>query len=109
MPQVPGTPPSQLAGKKRKRSRWSDAPPSAPPPSESKTSSGGGAATSTNDDALIATAMASLGEPSSSLGPQPQPVGQAVTNTGGQQFSQEQLMQIKEQIAVQHVTNCKPT
>ncbi len=87
MPQVSGTP----TRKKRKRSRWSGVPPSAPPPSLSPS---GGATTSTDNDSLMAAAMASFGEPSSSVGPQHG--GQAE----GEQLTQDQLQQIKEQIAV---------
>ena len=93
MPQESGTPTAQLAGKKRKRrSRWSDAPPSA---TQLSTSASGGTANSTDDDALIANAMASFIEQSSFPGPQYG--GQAST---GQKLSQEQLQQIKEQVAV---------
>lgn len=106
MPQESGTPTAQLAGKKRKRrSRWSDAPPSA---TQSSTSASGGTADSTDDDALIAKAMASFIEQSSSPGPQ---YGrQASIGTGGQQLSHEQLLQIKEQIAVRyHCVVCSGT
>lgn len=115
LPQVSGTQPSQLAGKKRKRSRWSDAPPTSPPStkseaatsstkSEAATSSGAGVGP-TSDDALISAAMASFGGPSSSVGPL---VGQPGVGIGGQQLSQEQLLQVKEQIAVRDVYRVEP-
>ncbi len=80
--------PVLTTGKKRKRSRWSDAPPIAPPvvpaPPIPPTALSG-------DDAAIAAVMASF----SSVSP-------ATTGAGGsgQQLTPAQLIQIQEQIEV---------
>lgn len=87
-----GTPTSQLDGKKRKRSRWSDDPVSTASSGPVSTANSGPVSA---DAAAIAVAMASFSE-------SPGPVGLrgGSLDTGGQQLTPAQLEQVKEQIEV---------
>lgn len=85
MLEVPGSSTGQLAGKKRRRNRWSDAPPTM--------SSGDVSASAKTEDAVVASASA----PSTGC---PVPPGQGGGSGAGQQLTPAQLQQIKEQIEV---------
>lgn len=100
LPKAPGSSPApQVAGRKRRRNRWSDAPPSA---------SGDGG--STTDTAVAGSASAAaLDWPAAAAwqqqllgGTGAPPVGgqQLGADTGGQQMTPLQLQQITEQIEV---------
>lgn len=76
---------SQIAGRKRRRNRWSDAPPTVSDDSAAAMSSG---------DATIAAAIASLRSNPITAGGQQHQVG------SGGHLTPEQLRQVKEQIEV---------
>lgn len=81
-----------VAGRKRRRNRWSDTP----PVSASATITADIASTSTAD-AAIAAVMATFSESAVTMGQQ-----QQLGGTGGQNLSPEQFQQIKEQIEVSY-------
>lgn len=90
-----------LAGRKRRRNRWSDAPPSGSPGASAadgmaSTSAAVGTVSTSAADAAIAAALASLSERGAAM----QGQQQQLAGTGGQNLTPEQLQQIKEQIEV---------